>query len=544
MKQPRETVIDEALIRDCIFLPQAITTDEERMQIVGNRNDALFREKTLRETREMDLRKVATLLLSYRRIAQIDNLSGLSNLTKLSIDNNNITKVENLQHLTKLQTLDLSYNSITVIEGLETLTELENLSLYSNRISVVAGLDTLKKLVTLSLGKNAIEVLDETATYLHKLKELRVLTLKECRIASAPQYRSRLLAFVPTLRFLDGKAVRPAEIAQAREDQRENLLPIDEQDELELAAEKAAADQSSAEKEYERYNCPHEGTMYDELLRLQPEGRNMVDVLRSDLVISATKEVLDRNQAEFNDKAKELADAMKAIRARRDADEAAYQAAINRYSTANVNASRELIKAFEKKMKKVFKLGVDSKPDPRSAGSPEVLQELEDELLKLQSDLVEQEADMYDTNEALHTATLSKWKTDGVDVLLQSSFEGLFKLESDFQMSLRHTFDSIYDIRQKKDRTADEEFFYSAGRDEGIAALLDSKEEYQKLLSDWFEMRRKRLEEEEMMHLKAEERLLVERANSVTRKELERHRNRLAEITEYIEQMTDLIDSA
>lgn len=544
MKQPRETVIDEALIRDCIFLPQAVTTDEERMQIVGNRNDALFREKTQREAREMDLRNVATLLLSYRRIGQIDNLFGLSNLTKLSLDNNRIAKIENLQHLVKLRTLDLSYNSISVIEGLDSLTELEDLSLYSNNISVVTGLDTLKKLSTLSLGKNAIEALDDTATYLHKLKGLRVLTLKDCRIAAAPQYRSRILAFVSSLKFLDGKSVRPSEITQAREDQHENLLPVDEQDELELAAEKAATEKQNAEKEYERYNCPHEGTLYDELLRLQPDGRNMVDVLRCDLVISSTKEVLDHNQNDFNEKAKEMADAMKAIRARRDADEAAYQTAVSRYSAENVRASRELIKAFEKQLRAVFKKGVGSKPDPKSISSPDVLEGLRGALLQLQSDLVEKEAEMYDTNEAFHTATLSKWKTDGVDVLLQSSFEALFKLEGDFQVALRQTFDAIYDIRQKKERGNDDEFYFSSGRDEGIVALLDSKEEYQKLLGDWFEMRRKRLEEMEMMHLKAEERLLVERANSVMRKEQDRHRRRLAEITEYIEQVSDMIDSA
>lgn len=542
MKQPRETVIDEALIRDCVFLPHSVTTDEERMQIVSNRHEALFRKKTMDHIRDMDLRNVATLLLSYRRIGLISNLYGLNNLTKLSLDNNHITKIENLHHLTKLQTLDLSYNQITVIEGLDTLVELDSLSLYCNSITAVSGLDNLKILTALSLGKNPIESLDETATYLHNLRQLRVLTLKDCRVAAAQQYRPRLLAFIPTIRFLDGRAIRPAEIAQAREDQRENLLSIDEQDELRAADDKATAERQSATKEYERYNCPHEGTLYDELLHIAPDGRNMLEVVRSDIVISATKEILDRNQNDFNDRAKELADAMKAVRARRDADEAAYTAAVTRYSQQNLATSRELIRAFEKRIKTVFRIGVQPRVD-LEAGTGEALQQLQNEVFELQSDLVEKEADMYDTNEALNSATLSKWKTDGVDVLLQSAFESLYKLEGDFQVALRQAFDAVHDHRQKKDRSADEDFYFATGRDAGIATLIENKEDYQKLLADWFEARRKRLEEKEMTHLKAEERLLAERASDVARREQERHRNRLSEITEYVEQMDDLIES-
>lgn len=50
----------------------------------------------------------------------------------------------------------------------------------------------------------------------------------------------------------------------------------------------------------------------------------------------------------------------------------------------------------------------------------------------------------------MHNGTLNKWKSDGVDVLLQGAFENFFKLESDLQTNLRHAFDALFEQRQKR----------------------------------------------------------------------------------------------
>uniref|UniRef100_A0A0A9ZEU8 tRNA modification GTPase MnmE n=1 Tax=Lygus hesperus TaxID=30085 RepID=A0A0A9ZEU8_LYGHE len=74
-------------------------------------------------------------------------------------------------------------------------------------------------------------------------------------------------------------------------------------------------------------------------------------ILKSDLVIAASKDAIDHFQNEFSDTAKELTDSMRHIRERRDDNDIAYHMALQEYNTSNTSASRRLIKAFERKMK-------------------------------------------------------------------------------------------------------------------------------------------------------------------------------------------------
>ncbi len=89
----------------------------------------------------IELQSLDTLQLSYKSIFKIQNLNGLTKLTKLQLDNNLIESIQNLDHLKSLKWLDLSFNLIKKIEGLESLTELKDLSLYTNQITQVEGLD-------------------------------------------------------------------------------------------------------------------------------------------------------------------------------------------------------------------------------------------------------------------------------------------------------------------------------------------------------------------------------------------------------------------
>ncbi|RNF06629.1 putative leucine-rich repeat protein [Trypanosoma rangeli] len=542
MKQPHETVINESLIRDCIYFPPTCITEEERLRFVGAREESQRQKRVKSAMDTMELYRVATLLASYRRIGKIENLVGLCNLTKLALDNNSISTICNLGHLKKLQWLDLSFNQITKICGLEDLAELETLSLFSNKITVVEGLEANKKLVSLSLGNNCIEGLEETARYLHQMRSIRILTLKGNRVEKQPHYKVRLLAFVPTLQFLDGRVIRPEEIVSAREEQRENLVPIDGEDERAAEAAKVKQESEKARKDYEQFNCPDENKFYDELFYLESDGRGLAELLQVDIIASLSKDLLEKYQTEFMDKAKELAEAMKAIRAKRDDDEIAFNAASDRYKQKNADACKAVIKQFEKEVKAHIpraRWGQEADADGVSA---EVVAQLETRLRELRHQLLEKEADQYDALEALNAGTIAKWKGDGVDVVLQTAFEIFMKMEADFQVSLRQLFDSLFDKRQKQENSA--EPYHHTKQDESVMAIIDNKEEYQKILGDWFELRRKRLEELEQIYVNNEDKLLRERSTRILSEEQSRHRSRLNEIHEFVEQMKSLLGHA
>lgn len=54
--------------------------------------------------------------------------------------------------------------------------------------------------------------------------------------------------------------------------------------------------------------------------------------------------------------------------------------------------------------------------------------QLHADLQSLQGALIELQAQQFNAFEAMHNGTLNKWKSDGVDVLLQGAFENFFKL--------------------------------------------------------------------------------------------------------------------
>ncbi|RYG56262.1 hypothetical protein EON66_03325, partial [archaeon] len=56
---------------------------------------------------------------------------------------------------------DLSFNRIAKIENLDALVNLTDLSLFNNRINTIAGLDACTKLQCLSLGNNLIDQVEQ-----------------------------------------------------------------------------------------------------------------------------------------------------------------------------------------------------------------------------------------------------------------------------------------------------------------------------------------------------------------------------------------------
>ncbi len=91
-----------------------------------------------------------------KQISDIVGLDALTNLTSLSLDNNQITAISGLDTLTNLKFLSLNNNQITAISGLATLTNLSWLDLDGNQITAISGLATLAKIKILYLDENQI----------------------------------------------------------------------------------------------------------------------------------------------------------------------------------------------------------------------------------------------------------------------------------------------------------------------------------------------------------------------------------------------------
>lgn len=544
--QSKAAVINEKLIRECIYIAPPPGGEEDRTKNRNDRNEKQDRLRQLAQT--MELSGVQCLMFSYRYLARIDNLYGMDNITKLHLDNNNITKIENLSHLKQLRWLDLSFNKIREIEGLEDLTQLEDLSLFSNQITVIRGLDSLTKLTCLSLGKNEIESLDETAKYLHKLyQSLRMLTLQGNRVEQQAHYRTRMLAYLPNLKFLDNRLIVNDDIQKACEEQRENLLPINEEDAQREAEAKREAEERQTVADYKRFNCPNEAKFLDELYRLQPEGRPVVQMLEMEDVAERIKDILDRYREDFNLKAKELADTMRALRTKRDADDKAFQDTVDDFKMRNNEQCKSTIKAFERELKRAIPFGLKSKPDP-DAYDEEAIRTLKQKLGALNSTLLEFEADQYDALGAVIQVAINQYKGDGVDTIFATNFEQFQKIELDFQTALRQKLDSYYEERQKQESSDTGYHGSSAGGAQNdpnkqALAMLENKEEYQKALAEWQELHRKKLEELEQFFIKNEEQLIKDRTEAILRDEHQRNRSRVGEIHAYVQRMSESIQA-
>lgn len=107
---------------------------------------------------------------------------------------------------------DLSFNNIEVVQGLEKLHCLRDLSLAHNRIrSLDHTLSTLPRLQVLSLGCNLLEGLDQVRAF-REYPALQSLTLRGNPLASETGYPGFVMAYVPSLVYLDFCMVMEPEV--------------------------------------------------------------------------------------------------------------------------------------------------------------------------------------------------------------------------------------------------------------------------------------------------------------------------------------------
>lgn len=163
------------------------------------------------------------------------------NLKSLFINNAHLTELRPLSNLEQLEELSVEGNSLTSLQAIGNFVNLITLLAGDNFIKTIAncGFGGLKKLKVLALDNNEISVLNPlkrclslqqiyvsgnkitdypSVLALDSLSDLRVLDLRFNPLKSKmSRYRLRTLHHLPHLSFLDGEAVTPSELNEARE---------------------------------------------------------------------------------------------------------------------------------------------------------------------------------------------------------------------------------------------------------------------------------------------------------------------------------------
>lgn len=149
-----------------------------------------------------------------------------SQIKELNLDNCRSTTIIGLtDEYTNLEILSLNNVGLTTLKGFPTLPKLRKLELSDNRIS--NGLNFLngcKKLTHLNLSGNKIKDL-QTLKPLEEFENLRNLDLFNNDVTNIEDYRAKVFALHPSLKYLDGydKDDREGEDSDAEEEDGEEM---------------------------------------------------------------------------------------------------------------------------------------------------------------------------------------------------------------------------------------------------------------------------------------------------------------------------------
>ncbi|KFV79128.1 Leucine-rich repeat-containing protein 9, partial [Struthio camelus australis] len=150
-------------------------------------------------------------------LLKIDGLQKCVNLEKLYLYCNEISRIENLEALTKLNVVWLNNNLIKNIEGLHTLQNLQEINLAGNLIEKIGScLDFNIQIEILNLSANKVSSFKEL-TNLSRLPNLKDLGLNDPQYGPNPicllrNYAIHVLYHIPQLQRLDTYDVSQKEI--------------------------------------------------------------------------------------------------------------------------------------------------------------------------------------------------------------------------------------------------------------------------------------------------------------------------------------------
>ncbi|XP_012544020.1 acidic leucine-rich nuclear phosphoprotein 32 family member A isoform X1 [Bombyx mori] len=183
-----------------------------------------------------------------------------SQVKELNLDNCRSTNIVGLtDEYTNLQILSLNNVGLTTLKGFPTLPMLRKLELSDNRISNgLTFLSGCKKLAHLNLSGNKIKDL-ETLKPLEAFKNLKNLDLFNNDVTSIEDYKSKVFAMHPSLKYLDGfdKYDQEADDSDIEEEDEMNGNNDSDEDDLDIDIGSLVIDDSITEKpEHERTTLP------------------------------------------------------------------------------------------------------------------------------------------------------------------------------------------------------------------------------------------------------------------------------------------------
>mgnify|MGYP000078779447 FL=1 len=336
----------------------------------------------------MPFSQIVELRLSYQNILKISNLTGLSGLKKLCLDNNIISRIEGLDSedakgLESLEWLDLSFNRIKVIEGLESLVNLTDLSLFSNQIQEVSppSLDANTKLNVLSLGDNQISSFEPTISYLRGFKHLQVLKLEGNPLTSEMTYKNYVIAYISQLKYLDYVQIDPQDMAKAKEEYRNELLSKDAQAQSEEDPEKKA----SEEKRIAELSEAYLEKTHNVLEKLSENNEEE----EANLALLTDQEEMYREFAEkFKDKTAAFQTKIIGLNTEMNGLIEKFEKSVTKAERDCEEESIKLISAYEKEEKYCFKNFEENEEDENSE---EAVKQLLSKADVLESQLIEKE---------------------------------------------------------------------------------------------------------------------------------------------------------
>lgn len=279
---------------------------------------------------------MTSLRLSFRNIIEVSNLNNFDSLLTLRLDNNIIDKIANLGHLKQLTWLDLSFNNIREIEGLDELHNLLDLSLYDNQIEEIKGrLDGCPNLNILSLGRNNIKDLKQI-DYLREFPNLRCVCLEGNKVCQHDSYNQHVLAYLPTLKYLEYMLIDRKAITLAQEGYNlEELTEVREREAAEQGKQRTKKDKDAVLSKLKQSFLDCTEDLFEEMFSKEVEPENVqvlqcYQSLKEDYRDKLTEEIkaLRTRMEEKNDfRMKKVTGFEKSVQvAEKESEEEAFQA--------------------------------------------------------------------------------------------------------------------------------------------------------------------------------------------------------------------------
>jgi hypothetical protein len=533
MDKPKNTVINEKLIKDCIYIAPSATEEEKKS-----------RDRELKVPKQqLEFYEVECLVFSFRHISQIDNLVGFDQLTKLQLDNNNITKVENLGHLVKLQWLDLSFNNISKIEGLESLTQLTDLTLYSNNITALEGMDKLLNLNCFSIGKNNLNELDEVAKYLRKFKKLRMLTLSSNPLCKHPSYESKILAHIKNLKYLDYRLVDKDKVEKSVQDQREQLMEIETEEAKAEEESKNQAEAEQTEAQMIKMNMPGLNALFDDMFRDDPEAKHMNAFIEYE---PGLKDAQEKYRTRYLECLEEFKTKMGEHRQKKDAEINEFTFVMDQSKSSTDTKCKELIKAFEKKKKKVIANAGGKNDD--DASNEQEWADLRGELDTLQEQLQELETDQLEAFEDVIRGFEQTYNelTEQTTETITQSFTKLREEEKAYFDDIFQVFIGLVENRHTEapqGNLGGEASFMEDDARKQVLSILDNKEDVMKMINESHEAHEQKMYGKEEQLISNEKKMQDDIQQSSVSDERARNRSRVCEINMYVSLVNQEISS-